>query len=157
MEVRMSATTVRTTTAPAPTTPAGVRNVSKEQVMTILERFIPGAKYAVPDRIAEAAGAANVDIPWARFPTTDAIDPFWDMSAERVLDIVFPLGRRPDGDVLVVTDELYPRALLLQAANLLPHLRANAGWLGGDLVILIPRQRRIVLIHHMGAYAHIQA
>ena len=127
----------------------------------MLDRLLPGARVTAPDSIADAAVRAGVSPSprWPLLPTYGQLDPFGALGVQTVLDIVLAAGPPLEGNVIVVSDDHLRDRIpfdVVIACRLRSVLEANEAWfMGRDLVLIAPEQRRVVVIHHEGAYAHI--
>jgi hypothetical protein len=108
-----------------------------------------------PDSISAAAEAIGAATPWVMMPTQGEVDPWVTLDAKTVLDMVLSAGPALEGELIVVTDGWLPDGRVIPAARLREVMEDQESWVGDDIVIIASEARRVVLIHHEGAYVHI--
>jgi hypothetical protein len=110
-----------------------------------------------PDAISDAANAIGAATPWVMVPNRgEHLDPYATLDAKSVLDLVLSAGPPLEGELIVLTDDWLPDGRVIPAARLREVFESRESWIGADLIIIERQRRRVILVHHEGAYVHIQ-
>jgi hypothetical protein len=122
-----------------------------------LEKLLPGCGKLLPDAIADAARKAGYSVHFVPLEGWEAL------TDDEIIQTILPSEVNLDETILVVTDASFSNAspFSLQRVDLRGFVNLHFAQykecvVNGDVVIIIPERRTIVLFHHEGAYSIIE-
>jgi len=122
-----------------------------------LEKLLPSCRNLLPDAITEAAKEAGYSVQFVPLDGWEAI------SDEAILHMILPLEGNPDDPIIVVTDASFSKACPFSLPRgdlhefvILHFAQYKECVVNGDVVMILPTRRTIVLFHHEGVYATIE-